>query len=181
MKFRDVTDKELVFESDKDYKQVSLSVKATLLEPVLSEKNVDYHYRTLHRNYVDKANAGTDDAFIIGGAELHNLYFEQLAEPHTKKPTDRILFLIEDRFGDYNDFKTLFKEEASSIQGSGWCYLSKSGDIKTIKNHAPKNDVCLIIDMWEHAYYLDYGPDKKKYIDNFWKIINWDIINGRLS
>lgn len=180
MKFRDVTDKELVFESDKDYKQVSLPVKATLLEPVLSEKNVDYHYRTLHRNYVDKANAGTDDAFIIGGAELHNLYFEQLAEPHTKKPTDRILFLIEDRFGDYNDFKTLFKEEASSIQGSGWCYLSKSGDIKTIKNHAPKNDVCLIIDMWEHAYYLDYGPDKKKYIDNFWKIINWDIINGRL-
>jgi len=135
----------------------------------------------LHRGYIDKANDGSDDAFIIGGAELHNLYFEQLTTPHTKKPKDRIQFLIEDRFGSYSDFQLLFKDQASSIQGSGWCYLSKSGEIKTIKNHAPKNDVCLIIDMWEHAYYLDYGPDKKKYIDNSWKIVNWDIVNGRLS
>lgn len=171
----------MIFESEKELKQVSLPVKAESLEPVLSKANVDHHYRTLHRNYVDKANSGADDSFTLGGAELHNLYFEQLTHPHTKKPKDRILFLIEDRFGNYDDFKTVFKDEASSIQGSGWCYLSKSGDIKVVKNHAPKSDVCLIIDMWEHAYYLDYGPDKKKYIDNSWKIINWDIINGRLS
>lgn len=181
MKLRDVSDKELIFESEKEYKQVSLPVTADSLEPVLSKDNVNYHYRKLHRNYIDKANDGSTDKFIIGGAELHNLYFEQLTEPHLKKPSDRILFLIEDRFGNYNDFKTLFKESASTIQGSGWCYLTKQGEIKTVKDHAPRTDVCLIIDMWEHAYYLDYGPDKKKYIDNFWKIVNWDIINGRLS
>lgn len=181
MNFRDVSDKELIFEADKEYKQVSLPVSATLLEPVLSKENVDFHFRTLHRNYVDKANAGSTDNFITGGAELHNLYFEQLTQPHTKPPKDRILFLIEDRFGSYADFKTLFKAEALSIQGSGWCYLSKSGDIKTIKDHARKTDVAIIIDMWEHAYYLDYGPNKTKYIDNSWRIINWDIINGRLS
>lgn len=181
MKLRDVSDKELIFESDKKFKQVSLPVKSDSLEPVLSKENVDYHYRTLHRSYVDKANDGSDDKFIIGGAELHNLYFEQLTLPHTKKPTDRILFLIEDRFGNFDDFKTVFTDEATSIQGSGWCYLSKSGDIKTISNHAPKNDVCLIVDMWEHAYYIDYGPNKKQYVNNFWKIVNWDIINGRLS
>lgn len=181
MKLRDVSDKELIFEADKKYKQVSLPVDASSLESVISQENVDYHYRKLHRNYIDKANDGSTDNFIIGGAELHNLYFEQFAEPHTKQPNDRILFLIEDRFGSYADFKTLFKAEALSIQGSGWCYLSKAGEIKTIKDHAPKSDVAIIIDMWEHAYYLDYGPNKTKYIDNSWRIINWDIINGRLS
>jgi Fe-Mn family superoxide dismutase len=181
MNYMDVSGKELITESGKEYKQVLLPVNAKLLDPVLSKENVDHHYRTLHRNYVAKANAGSTDHFIMGGVELHNLYFEQLTLPHNNKPNDRILFLIEDRFGSYTDFKTLFKAEALSIQGSGWCYLSKAGEIKTIKNHAPRSNVAIIIDMWEHAYYLDYGPDKTKYIDNSWKIINWDIVNGRLS
>jgi len=181
MKYRDITNKELIFEADNACRQVSLPVDAKSLEPVLSKESVDSHYGTLHRNYVAKVNDGATDKFLIGGANLHNLYFEQFAEPSTKKPTDRIQFLIEDCFGNYDDFKILFTDTALTIQGSGWCYLSKKGEIKTIQNHATRQDICILLDMWEHAYYLDYGPNKKKYIDNSWKIINWDIINGRLS
>jgi len=66
------------------------------------------------------------------------------------------------------------------IQGSGWVYLSTSGDIKTIANHAVRTDICVLIDWWEHAWALDYQADKEKYLDNIWRIINWDICSERL-
>ena len=66
------------------------------------------------------------------------------------------------------------------IQGSGWVYLSTGGDIKTIANHAVRTDICMIIDWWEHAWALDYQSDKEGYLNNMWKIINWDVCNERL-
>ena len=66
------------------------------------------------------------------------------------------------------------------IQGSGWIYLSKSGTIKTIKNHQIKNDIALLVDMWEHSYQNDYASNKAKYIDSLWRIMDWDAINRRL-
>ena len=67
------------------------------------------------------------------------------------------------------------------IQGSGWVYLSKSGKIKTIVNHEVKKDIVLLIDWWEHAWALDYQSDKKKYLENQWKIINWNHINEQTT
>ena len=67
-----------------------------------------------------------------------------------------------------------------SIQGSGWVYMSRSGDIKTIINHQVKKDVAMIVDWWEHAWALDYESDKAGYLTNMWKIINWDVVNSRL-
>jgi len=66
------------------------------------------------------------------------------------------------------------------MQGSGWVYLSKSGEIKTIKNHAIRNDIVYLIDMWEHAYAMSYQWDKERYLKNLWRIVNWDIVNSRL-
>jgi len=68
-----------------------------------------------------------------------------------------------------------------SIQGSGWVYLSTSGEIKTIKNHAVRTDIALLIDAWEHAWSLDYQADKDQYLDNIWRIINWEIVNERIG
>ena len=67
------------------------------------------------------------------------------------------------------------------IQGSGWVYMSTSGDIKTIVNHQVKNDIAMLVDWWEHAWALDYQHDKGKYLNNMWRIINWDIVNVRLT
>ena len=66
------------------------------------------------------------------------------------------------------------------IQGSGWVYLARDGSIKTIKNHQIKLDIVLLIDWWEHAWLLDYGSDKKKYLKNQWRIIDWDIVETAL-
>jgi len=66
------------------------------------------------------------------------------------------------------------------VQGSGWIYLSKTGQIKTIRNHAVRSDIALLIDMWEHAYQNDYGSNKKKYLDSIWRIIDWSAVNRRL-
>jgi Fe-Mn family superoxide dismutase len=96
-------------------------------------------------------------------------------------PFDASGALIEKQFGNFSDFKDAFAEEALSIQGSGWCYLSTTGTIKTIQNHKSVSDVAVIVDMWEHAYYMDYGPDKKKYLANIWKIVDWQIVNARLG
>ena len=89
--------------------------------------------------------------------------------------------MIEEKFDDYDNFKEEFKAEAMKIQGSGWVYLSTGGNIKTIKNHAVRTDIALLIDWWEHAWALDYQSDKEKYLDNIWKIINWDVVNNRLG
>jgi Fe-Mn family superoxide dismutase len=91
-----------------------------------------------------------------------------------------VLALIEDKFGDFDAFKEAFKAVAMKIQGSGWVYLSTGGDIKTIANHAVRTDICVLVDSWEHAYSLDYRADKEKYLDNIWRIIDWDVCNQRL-
>jgi Fe-Mn family superoxide dismutase len=75
--------------------------------------------------------------------------------------------------------KEQFEEIALPLQGSNWIYLADNGTIKTIKNHEVKNDILLLIDWWEHAWILDYGSDKKKYLKEQWKIINWNVINTR--
>ena len=65
------------------------------------------------------------------------------------------------------------------LQGSGWVYLAKNGSIKIIRNHQKRTDIVILIDMWEHAFNLDYHADKKKYLDNIWRIMNWDVLSQR--
>ena len=91
-----------------------------------------------------------------------------------------ILDLINKNHKYFVDFKKKFTEVAMKLQGSNWIYLSKSGQIKTIHNHAKRTDIALLVDMWEHAYQTDYGSNKAKYLDNIWRIIDWDVINHRL-
>ena len=152
------------------------------LEPVMSAETIEYHYEHLAKGYAKKYNAGEGDpTFNRAGSFLHNKFFPQLRAPKgANKPKGAVLELIESKFKTYEDFKIAFKEAAMKIQGSGWVYLSTSGDIKTIKNHAVRTDICVLVDWWEHAWALDYEWDKEKYLDNIWKIINWDVCNERL-
>ena len=167
--------------AEEEVTQIKLPVSASNLEPVFSKNTIDLHYGTLYKNYVKKALAGEGE-FQVAGAKLHTLFFEQFQKPKAvNKPIDSILALINQQYGNYEKFKDLIKTEALGIQGSGWVYLDTSGKIKTIKNHKSINNVVLIIDMWEHSYILDYGANKEKYLNNIWKIINWDIINARLN
>jgi len=152
------------------------------LDPVLSQDTINYHYGKLYKGYVDRFNSGEGDKdFNEAGAFLHNIYFGQFKSPsNVNKPKDEILELINQHHHNFDEFKNSVEEAAMAIQGSGWVYLAKNGQIKTIKNHAIRSDIVLLIDFWEHAWALDYQADKKKYLSNIWKIIDWSVINNKV-
>ena len=153
------------------------------LAPSLSEDTIDYHYGKLAKTYVDRYNKGEGDAdFNEAGAFLHNILFPQYQPVDgTNTPGGYAISFLLMHYASFEDFKEKFEKTAMGIQGSGWVYLARNGEIKTIKNHQIKSDIVLLIDWWEHAWALDYQHDKKRYLTNQWKIINWDIINARLS
>jgi Fe-Mn family superoxide dismutase len=159
------------------------------LEPVMSKATIDYHYEHLAKGYAKRYNAdNTGNSggtyvkdFNRAGNFLHNKFFPQLRPPKGRNlPKGPVLALIEEKFKDFDGFKAAFKEAAMKIQGSGWVYLSTGGDIKTIPNHQVRTDICVLVDWWEHVWALDYQWDKEKYLDNIWRIIDWDVCNERL-
>lgn len=162
--------------------QDSLPYSRSDLEPVMSKDTLDYHYGTLAKSYVDRYNKGEgDDDFNRAGAYLHNVLFAQFTAPSgSNRPFGPSIEFINKYFDNYEKFREEFSTEAMKIQGSGWIYLSKRGEIKTIKNHEIRNDIVLLIDWWEHAFQFDYLADKQKYLKNIWRIINWTVINDRL-
>ena len=152
------------------------------LDPVMSKETLDYHFEHLAKGYAKRYNSGEGNAdFNRAGSFLHNKFFPQLRSPRAaNRPKGAVLALIEEHFKTWEDFREAFKEAAMKIQGSGWVYLSTTGAIKTIPNHAVRTDIALLLDMWEHSYVLDHLWNKEAYIDSFWKIVNWDVVNERL-
>jgi len=153
------------------------------LSPVMSKETLDYHYGELAKKYVDRFNKGEGDAeFNRAGAFLHNIFFPQLKEPTgSNKPTGASVEFINKHFDSFDQLKEDFEKTAMGIQGSGWVYIARNGKIKTIKNHEIRQDIILLIDWWEHAWALDYRSDKKKYLKNIWRTINWSVINDRIN
>lgn len=153
------------------------------LAPAISEDTIQYHYSKLASAYVDRFNKGEGDKdFNRAGAFLHNILFPQYTKySSSNKPTGAVSELINSKFKSFDKFKEDFSKVAMGIQGSGWVYLSSRGEIKTIKNHEIKNDIVLLIDWWEHAWALDYQSDKAKYLENQWKIINWNVVSARIG
>jgi Fe-Mn family superoxide dismutase len=167
----------------KTLEQFPLPYATDSLEPSISEDTIDYHYGKLYKGYVDRYNKGEGDPdFNEAGAFLHDILFRQYQKPVSSNDPEHIaLNFINKHFTSFDTFKDSFEKVAMGIQGSGWVYLARDGSIKTIKNHEIKMDIILLIDWWEHAWALDYQADKKKYLRNQWKIINWNLISSRVG
>ena len=163
--------------------RLKLNYSLSDLDPSISEDTMDYHYGKLYKAYVDRYNSGEGDPdFNEAGAFLHEIYFSQFRHPQSKNnPEGNISEFINEHFDSFDTFKLKFLDAAMAIQGSGWVYLARNGQIKTIKNHQIKKDIVLLIDWWEHAWALDYQSDKKEYLANQWKIIDWPVINTRIA
>ena len=142
----------------------------------ISEQNLDYHYNTLHKNYLIKTPPTN---FSIAGLYLHNLFFSQFNE-HKTHPNTAVVFFILSHFNSLDEFKDSFRQECNDLKGSGWICLTKEGKIQTIKDHMIVDGILLILDMWENSSNLDFGPDKNKYIEAFWNYINWEVVESRL-
>ena len=119
-----------------------------------------------------------------GGYFNHTLYWQILRKPRKNNlPEGRIKKLIDKNFGSFDSFKTQFINDAKSLFGSGWVFLVSDGKeklelVKTVNQYIPKTGKPIMnIDVWEHAYYLDYQNRRINYIENFLDIINWEEVD----
>ena len=180
------------------------------LEPYISEEQLQIHHDKHHQAYVDGANAILDKfdsrpgiefdvkavakelSFHVGGFVLHKMFWENMA-PAPKgggEPTGTLAKYIEKDFGSFERFKQEFSQAAISTEGSGWAALTicRRTDrlfITQIEKHnvnvIPHFRVLMVLDVWEHAYYLDYKNVRPDYVAAFWNIVNWEEINRRLE
>lgn len=169
----------------REIKQERLKFEKDRLDPVMSEATLKYHYDGLASKYFERYNEGEGDLdFNYGGAMLHNIFFANLVPPRAaNKPEGISKILIDHKYGDFEKFKNSFEKTFMSAQGSNWIYMDHSGEIKIIHNHEYRKGmkIALLVDAWEHAWALDYQQDKSKYINNIWRIVNWDTVNIRLQ
>lgn len=178
------------------------------LEPFISEKTIEFHYGKHHQTYVDKVNnliAGTEfenaslediirkaaGGIFNNGAQVwnHTFYFSQFNPDGCKEPKDELKAAIETKFGSFDAFKEEFTQAAVTLFGSGWAWLVKNekGELEIVRTSNADNPLregktpLLTCDVWEHAYYLDKQNARPKYVEDFWKIVDWKIIAERLS
>ena len=138
-------------------------------------------------------------SFQIGGHLLHSLFWGNLAPARLDArqarkgggaPTGTLAKEIEKEFGSFDKFKKEFSQAAASVEGSGWaaltyCLQTKRPIIMQIEKHNtnvyPMFTILMVIDVFEHAYYIDYKNERAKFIEAFWSIVNWAEINKRLE
>ena len=122
----------------------------------------------------------------------HTFYWycmRPVAEGEANEPSTKLKALLEDKFGSIEDFMNQFTEVAKTHFGSGWAWLVKkqSGDIEIVGMHDADTPIMsgdtplLALDVWEHAYYLDYQNSRPDYIEAFWKVVNWEFVESQLD
>lgn len=131
-------------------------------------------------------------SFHIGGQVLHSLFWPSMA-PAGKgggKPGGAIGEAISKEFGNFERFKKEFSETANSVEGSGWaaltlCRQTNRPIIMQIEKHNnnvyPMFRILMVLDVWEHAYYIDYKNQRAKFVEAFWNIVNWDEVEKGLT
>jgi Fe-Mn family superoxide dismutase len=127
-------------------------------------------------------------SFHIGGHMLHSTFWDCM-EPLGKgggQPGGAIADVLDKEFGSFDRFKMEFTKAANTVEGSGWAALAMQECISRplimqIEKHNvnvyPGFRLLAVLDLWEHAYYVDYKNDRAKFVDGFWNVINWDYIN----
>jgi len=138
-------------------------------------------------------------SFNVAGHILHETFWKIMApapasaEASVGRPSGELAEAIDREFGSFERFKTEFSDTAKSVEGSGWAILSldkehgENGSLAIIQvekhnvNFYPEQKILLCLDVWEHAYYLDYKNDRSKFIENWWNIVNWQEVEKRFK
>ena len=181
----------------------ALPYEKTALEPVISAETIEYHYGKHHQTYVTNLNnliGGTEfaDASLTdiimkasGGlfnnaAQVwnHTFYWNCLSPEGGGAPDGALGAAIASTFGSFDDFKKQFAQSAAGNFGSGWTWLVKNADgsleiFNTSNAGTPMTSgktALLTVDVWEHAYYIDYRNARPKYLESIWDKVNWDFV-----
>ena len=181
------------------------------LEPHISAEIMELHHNKHHQNYVNGANAALekleaarkdgsiaavvtalskDLAFNLGGHTNHSLFWENLGPNGGGKPTGALAAAIDADFGSFEEFQKHFAAAALGLQGSGWAVLAydKIGERLVIEQMTDQQGnlsidlvPLLLLDMWEHAFYLQYKNVKADYVAAVWNVFNWDEVAARYA
>jgi len=181
----------------------------TGFEGFLSKETFEYHYGKHHAGYVTKLNAAITDtpwvektleeiiagtrgntAGIFNPAAQHfnHTFFWDCLSSKTQQVPESLLQLIVSSFGSLDAFKKSFTDAAVALFGSGWVWLVQTPDqtLKILSTSNAETTVgteykpLLTLDLWEHAYYIDYRNDRTKFIEAFWNHINWHYVTSLL-
>lgn len=179
------------------------------LAPYLTAETLDYHYGKHHNAYVTKLNGliegtpqakqsleeivrGSDGAIFNNAAQVYNhtFYWNCMKPNGGGAPTAKIAKALNETFGSFDKFREEFSNAAATQFGSGWAWLIRDTDrkLKVVKTSNADTPLAhgqtplLTIDVWEHAYYIDYRNDRPKYIDTFLShLVNWEFVEQNLG
>lgn len=180
------------------------------LEPHLSSETLKLHHDKHHATYVKGANEAMDKmsqarakgefatinqlqkdlAFNLSGHFLHSLFWQNMSPDGGGKPSGDLARAIGTTFGGYAGFSSQFEAAAAKLQGSGWVSLAweplgKQLMVEQVLDHQENigNGTLpiLVMDMWEHSYYLQYQNRKADWVAAFWKLVNWDDVAQRYA
>ncbi len=184
----------------------SLPYAKDALEPVISEQTIEFHYGKHHLTYVNNLNKliegtkfenlslediilGSEGGMFNNAAQVwnHTFYWNCLNPKGGGEPTAKLAEAINAEFGSFDVFKEKFLVAATTLFGSGWAWLVKNKEnkleiVQTSNANCPLTDglvPLLTCDVWEHAYYLDKQNRRPAYVDDFWKIVNWNAVADR--
>lgn len=192
------------------YSLPELPYRSDALEPLLSRELLELHHDAHHAAYVKGANDTLDKlsdarrsgkydyigqlekslAFNVSGHVLHSLLWRNLTPNGGGEPKGELKVALERDFGSFESFKQQLNAAAASVQGSGWGALSweplgKRLLVEQVFDHQGNTGNAtvpiLVVDMWEHAYYLQYRNKKAAWLEAFWQLVNWDDVAERLS
>ena len=191
------------------FELMALPYAIDALEPVISKQTLEFHHGKHLAGYVNNLNgllpgSGFEEASLeeivckASGGMLnnagqilnHNLYFEQYRAPKADNaPTGKLAEAIVRDFGSFEAFKEAFQKGGATLFGSGWVWLSadKDGKLVITQEANAANPIqkglkpLLTFDVWEHAYYLDYQNRRPDHLAALWQIIDWQVIESRLS
>lgn len=186
----------------------ALAYELDALAPHISRETMEYHYGKHHQTYIDNLNklvANTEFAsktleqiiksatgpIFNNAAQVwnHTFYWHCLTPDAKEAPTGHLLTAIEAAFGSFAQFKEEFSKIALTTFGSGWGWLAKNpqGKLELISTSNAQTPLTtshiplLTCDVWEHAYYIDYRNNRAKYIESFWKLVNWDFVAAQFE
>ncbi len=174
--------------------------------PLLSEETMNLHVQKLYKGYLERLRKITNDdplfavlnisnyplsergdiLYNAGGVLNHELYFEELNQHGNHEPKGQLKLAIDKKYGNFETFKHEFIKIAKQLVGSGYTFLvlqNEELNIVNMSNQETPYSYDMIplmnIDLWEHAYYLDYKTSKDAYIEAFFKLLDFDVIENR--
>jgi Fe-Mn family superoxide dismutase len=187
----------------------ALPYEKNALEPHISAETLDFHYGKHHATYVTKLNGlieGTDlaeksleeivknsDGGVFNNAAQiwnHTFYWNSLSPNGGGEPSGELAEAINKKWGSFTDFKAAFNDKAVNNFGSSWTWLVKTADgsldiVNTSNAGTPITHdgvtPLLTVDLWEHAYYIDYRNVRPNYLEGFWALANWEFASSNMA